>query len=84
MTGSWCMQLDVRSRRCMVGFIDRRRRLAVTLTAAFSLRGDSAGTPRALIEATADPDRAAPGRTFQAMMPMRKIDIAAIEAARRD
>ena len=40
-------------------------------------------TPRALIEATTDPDRAAAKRAFDAMMTMRKIDIAAIEAARR-
>ena len=40
-------------------------------------------TPRALIEALADPDRAAAKRAFDAMMQMRKIDIAAIEAARR-
>jgi len=31
----------------------------------------------------ADPDRAAAKRAFDAMMEMRKIDIAAIEAARR-
>ena len=40
-------------------------------------------TPRALIDAISDPDRAAAQRAFAAMMPMRKIDIAAIEAARR-
>ncbi len=40
-------------------------------------------TPRALLEAMADPDRAAAGRAMQAMMQMTKIDIAAIEAARR-
>jgi 2-polyprenyl-6-hydroxyphenyl methylase/3-demethylubiquinone-9 3-methyltransferase len=40
-------------------------------------------TPRALIEAIADPDPAAAQRAFAAMMQMRKIDIAAIEAARR-
>ena len=39
--------------------------------------------PRALIEAIADPDRAAAKRAFEAMMQMRKIDIAAVEAARR-
>ena len=39
-------------------------------------------TPRALTAAIADPDRAAAGRAFEAMMSMRKIDIAAIEAAR--
>ena len=38
--------------------------------------------PRALTEALADPDRAAARRAMQAMMEMRKIDIAAIEAAR--
>ncbi len=40
-------------------------------------------TPRALTAAIADPDRAAAKRAFQAMMKMKKIDIAAIEAARR-
>jgi len=40
-------------------------------------------TPRVLIDAIADPDRAAAKRAFEAMMQMRKIDIAAIEAARR-
>ncbi|HNW60497.1 MAG TPA: VOC family protein [bacterium] len=40
-------------------------------------------TPIALTEAIADPDPAAARRAFTAMMPMRKIDIATIEAARR-
>ena len=40
-------------------------------------------TPRALTAAMADPDRAAARRAFEAMMEMRKIDIAVIEAARR-
>jgi 2-polyprenyl-6-hydroxyphenyl methylase/3-demethylubiquinone-9 3-methyltransferase len=40
-------------------------------------------TPRALITAMADPDREAARRAFEAMMTMGKIDIAAIEAARR-
>ncbi|MFT3763364.1 MAG: VOC family protein [Pseudoxanthomonas sp.] len=40
-------------------------------------------TPVALTEAIADPDPAAAKRAFEAMMRMRKIDIAAIEAARR-
>ena len=40
-------------------------------------------TPRVLMEAIADPDRAAAKRAFDAMMQMGKIDIAAIEAARR-
>lgn len=39
--------------------------------------------PRALLEGTKDPDPAAAKRVFQAMMGMQKIDIAAIEAARR-
>ena len=39
-------------------------------------------TPRALLEATTDPDRAAAKRAMDAMMTMKKIDIAAIEAAR--
>lgn len=38
-------------------------------------------TPRALTAAIAHPDRAAAKRAFDAMMTMRKIDIAAIEAA---
>ena len=40
-------------------------------------------TPRALLAAVSDPDRAAARRAFEAMMPMKKIDIATIEAARR-
>ena len=40
-------------------------------------------TPRVLTEAFTDPDRAAAKRVFDAMMEMRKIDIARIEAARR-
>jgi hypothetical protein len=40
-------------------------------------------TPRVLLEATTDPDRAAAKRAMEAMMTMRKIDIAKIEAARR-
>jgi len=40
-------------------------------------------TPRVLTAALADPDRAAARRAFEAMMKMGKIDIAAIEAARR-
>lgn len=40
-------------------------------------------TPRALMAGTTDPDRAVAKRVFEAMMTMRKIDIAAIEAARR-
>jgi len=40
-------------------------------------------TPRALTAAITDPDRAAAKRAFDAMMGMGKIDIAAIEAARR-
>ena len=39
-------------------------------------------TPRALIAAITDPDHAAAKRAFDAMMEMRKIDIATIEAAR--
>jgi 2-polyprenyl-6-hydroxyphenyl methylase/3-demethylubiquinone-9 3-methyltransferase len=35
------------------------------------------------MEATTDPDRAAAKRAFDAMMEMKKIDIATIEAARR-
>ncbi|HUQ47889.1 MAG TPA: VOC family protein [Gemmatimonadaceae bacterium] len=38
-------------------------------------------TPRALLEATDNPDRAAAKRAFEAMMTMRKIDIAKIDAA---
>lgn len=40
-------------------------------------------TPRALTAAFTDPDRAAAQRAFEAMMTMKKIDIATIEAARR-
>jgi 2-polyprenyl-6-hydroxyphenyl methylase/3-demethylubiquinone-9 3-methyltransferase len=40
-------------------------------------------TPRALMEAMVDPDRAAAKRAFEAMMNMKKIDIAAIQAARQ-
>ena len=40
-------------------------------------------TPRALLRATSNPDRAAAKRAFAAMMTMRNIDIAAIEAAER-
>ena len=40
-------------------------------------------TPRALTDAIADADPAAAKRSFTAMMTMKKIDIAAIEAARR-
>ena len=40
-------------------------------------------TPRVLLEATTDSDRAAAKRAFEAMMKMKKIDIATIEAARR-
>lgn len=40
-------------------------------------------TPRALMDALSDTDPAAVKRAFEAMMTMRKINIAAIEAARR-
>jgi predicted 3-demethylubiquinone-9 3-methyltransferase (glyoxalase superfamily) len=40
-------------------------------------------TPRQLNEGIADPDRDAARRVFEAMMTMRKIDVATIEAARR-
>jgi predicted 3-demethylubiquinone-9 3-methyltransferase (glyoxalase superfamily) len=40
-------------------------------------------TPRALLEAVTGSDGAAAKRAFEAMMGMQKIDIAAIEAARR-
>jgi len=40
-------------------------------------------TPVALTEGMADPDPAAARRVFEAMMTMGKVDIAAIEAARR-
>lgn len=39
-------------------------------------------TPRALLEAIHDPDRAASKRAFEAMMDMGEIDITTIEAAR--
>ena len=40
-------------------------------------------TPRVLLAAITDPDPAVAKRAFDAMMGMSKIDIAAIEAARR-
>jgi predicted 3-demethylubiquinone-9 3-methyltransferase (glyoxalase superfamily) len=40
-------------------------------------------TPRALMEAISDPDKAAAKRAFDAMITMGRIDIAAIEKARR-
>ena len=40
-------------------------------------------TPRALMDAVTGPDPAAAKRVFDAMMQMIKIDVAAIEAARR-
>ncbi|MCC6682816.1 MAG: VOC family protein [Phycisphaeraceae bacterium] len=40
-------------------------------------------TPIVLTQAVTDPDRAAAKRAFDAMMTMKKIDIAAIDAARR-
>ena len=40
-------------------------------------------TPRVLLEAMDNPDRAAAKRAFEAMMTMRKIDVARIEAALR-
>jgi len=39
-------------------------------------------TPRALMDAMSDPDRAAAKRAMDAMMQMKKIDIATIERAR--
>jgi predicted 3-demethylubiquinone-9 3-methyltransferase (glyoxalase superfamily) len=40
-------------------------------------------TPRALLRANSNPDRGAAKRAFEAMMTMKKIDIARIEAAER-
>jgi 2-polyprenyl-6-hydroxyphenyl methylase/3-demethylubiquinone-9 3-methyltransferase len=40
-------------------------------------------TPRVLLDAVTGTDRAAAKRVFDAMMTMKKIDVAAIEAARR-
>ena len=40
-------------------------------------------TPRVLLDAVTGSDPAAAQRAFEAMMPMKKIDIAAIDAARR-
>ena len=40
-------------------------------------------TPRALMKAMSNPDKAAAKRAFEAMMTMKKIDVAAIEAAVR-
>ena len=39
-------------------------------------------TPRVLTDGIADPDPAVAARVFEAMMAMKKIDVAAIEAAR--
>src|ERR1044072_6814696 len=40
-------------------------------------------TPRVLLDATTSSDKAAAKRAFDAMMPMKKIDVATIEAALR-
>ena len=40
-------------------------------------------TPRVLLEGNSDPDPATAKRVFEAMMTMKKIDVATIEAARR-
>jgi 2-polyprenyl-6-hydroxyphenyl methylase/3-demethylubiquinone-9 3-methyltransferase len=40
-------------------------------------------TPRVLIQAVTDSDPAVAKRAFDAMMTMKKIDVAKIEAARR-
>jgi predicted 3-demethylubiquinone-9 3-methyltransferase (glyoxalase superfamily) len=40
-------------------------------------------TPTVLMGAITDPDPSVAKRAFEAMMQMKKIDIAAIEAARR-
>ena len=40
-------------------------------------------TPRVLLEANSNPDKAAARRAFDAMMTMKKIDVATIEAAVR-
>jgi predicted 3-demethylubiquinone-9 3-methyltransferase (glyoxalase superfamily) len=40
-------------------------------------------TPRVLLDGNSDPDPATAKRVFAAMMTMKKIDVAAIEAARR-
>jgi predicted 3-demethylubiquinone-9 3-methyltransferase (glyoxalase superfamily) len=40
-------------------------------------------TPRVLLEANSNPDKAAARRAFEAMMTMHKIDIARIDAALR-
>jgi 2-polyprenyl-6-hydroxyphenyl methylase/3-demethylubiquinone-9 3-methyltransferase len=39
-------------------------------------------TPRVLLETTTGDDKEAARRAFEAMMPMKKIDVATIEAAR--
>ena len=57
------------------------------LTVEFTVLGQSFVswqiTPRVLLEATTSSDKAAAKRAFEAMMTMRKIDVAKIEAALR-
>jgi len=59
------------------------RRNPYTMTYSVKFWTDSPVTPRVLIDALSNPDRSAAKRAFEAMMGMKKIDVAAIESALR-
>ena len=67
----WNAIVDNRGEECACGWCKDRWGLSWQIT------------PRALTDAMADPDRAAAKRVFDAMITMRKIDIAAVAQARR-